>query len=451
MIYKTANINWHEGMLLLPQHFQLSDQSLLATLGDQMKAQAYHWGILEINIDQNALTESHIFSVEKVKLRMESGIWVDIPGNSYADDESFRQYPYDNDKAISIWLGIHRQENSEAYKADSLPLFEQNSSEQEFEIQVSRRVVKIFFEEPSSEFESIKIGEINRAQNSDMPVFNEKYIPPLLNYNTNRFLKEKLNHLVLSLKDHSDILRYKISNPNFYQKNDTMIALKSFSQAQIETSSWLILSQMTETEKFNTAQVREKKTLHPYVLYIELLRLWGSLIIFQQSEMEVMPQYQHDRLSDTFGPLFKSLNNLLDQEKKSNIEVREFVNSNNRWLCRIEREWLYEDSRFYISINTERLKNPDADYLTKQGVKIAPKSQIDNLVAHRKTGMIYKPIRPVPPGLPDRSDLQYYKLDIDPDQPFWDYIKRELTIVLRDISFSEIPEIKLFIEKKQEK
>ena len=442
MNFQTAHINWRDGMLLLPEHFKHSDQSMQRTIEDQMKAQVYYWGILKFDIDTNALTESHIFSIKKAKFRMKSGVWVDIPGNSYADFESFREYTYDHHNPLPVWLGIYRQNSEDASKTDSIPIDDSINSNQHSEIQIQRRRVKIFFEAPSNEYESIQVGEITRSQYSEMPVFNDSYIPPLMDFNASHVLKKKLNKLVLTLKDQSEILRNTISKPYFFKKNDNATSLKMMSMAQVETSSWLILSQLEQTEG-----------IHPYVLYMELIRLLGSLIVYQFSELDMIPLYQHNQLFHTYDQLFELLDQLFDKEKKTNIESRNFINNNeDRWLCRLDREWLFgENIRFYICVNTERLKNPTDNYLYDEGIIVAPKSRIDALFAQRKEGFKYKRAKPVPPGLPDRSDLQYYRLNIDPDDVLWDLIKRDPTLVLRGLNSVQVPEIKLYVEKDQEK
>jgi type VI secretion system protein ImpJ len=443
MSFQTANVNWYDGMLLLPQHFQHSDRSLTATIEDQLKCQPFHWGIQELDIDRNAFSDSQIFSISKAKLRMESGVWIDIPGNAHADFVTFREYSYQNDEAIPVWLGITRQDTEESYKIGSIPLETSEDLNQSFEIPICRRQVTIFFEEPSREYESMKIGEIKRATYSNMPVFNETYIPPLLDINSSRHLNEKLDSLVLALQDQSGILRHKTSKPSFFKQNDVMSIIKGFTKAQVETNSWMQLSQYSKT-----------KSLHPYVLYLELLRLWSNLVLFDDpTELNSVPEYQHGKLSNIFDYLFQSISQKMEGERKSNIERRDFINDGSRWICRIERAWMFEATRFFVCINTERLKNPSDDFFTREGVYIAPNSQIDALFASRKfdKGFNYKKMRTIPTGMPDRSNLQYYELKLDPNHTYWDHMKRELKLALRDIQLSDIPEITLYVEKKKEK
>ena len=54
-VYK---VQWHEGMLLSPQHFQYSEQRLEQLLYTAGLSSAYTgWGILELEIDQNLLAQ----------------------------------------------------------------------------------------------------------------------------------------------------------------------------------------------------------------------------------------------------------------------------------------------------------------------------------------------------------------------------------------------------------
>lgn len=72
-------IQWAEGMLLTPQHFQQQDHYWQAMLQfSRALQQPYHWGIVDCQIDQAALHEGQLV-VEKLQAVMPSGLFVQYP------------------------------------------------------------------------------------------------------------------------------------------------------------------------------------------------------------------------------------------------------------------------------------------------------------------------------------------------------------------------------------
>lgn len=72
-------VQWHEGMLLAPQHFQQQDlrHELFATY-HTMLASPFHWGVVRLNIDQSALV-SGLFRVLDLEAIMPDGLIVRTP------------------------------------------------------------------------------------------------------------------------------------------------------------------------------------------------------------------------------------------------------------------------------------------------------------------------------------------------------------------------------------
>ena len=74
-----AAVQWHEGMLLSPQHFQqngLRAQALQSYL--MLAAAPYHWGIKQLEIDPNAL-QVGTFALTGLEATMPDGLLVAYP------------------------------------------------------------------------------------------------------------------------------------------------------------------------------------------------------------------------------------------------------------------------------------------------------------------------------------------------------------------------------------
>ena len=68
-------IQWHEGMLLAPQHFQQADLRSEGLLHYHTSVGApFHWGIRRLQIDGRALA-SGIFHVSEIEVSCPMGPW----------------------------------------------------------------------------------------------------------------------------------------------------------------------------------------------------------------------------------------------------------------------------------------------------------------------------------------------------------------------------------------
>jgi type VI secretion system protein ImpJ len=72
-------VQWHEGMLLTPQHFQLEARRIEALVSAQARAAApYLWGVARLEIDRSALLAG-LFRITAVEALMGDGLTLSIP------------------------------------------------------------------------------------------------------------------------------------------------------------------------------------------------------------------------------------------------------------------------------------------------------------------------------------------------------------------------------------
>ncbi len=104
-------ILWHEGLLLMPQHFQAADQYHEASLNYRMMSfNPFSWGIHSIEIDQGLLLQG-VFRVEHLSAVMPDGQIVnfnrknsgDIKLEIIVDATAAAQ-----EEGLSLWLTIPR-------------------------------------------------------------------------------------------------------------------------------------------------------------------------------------------------------------------------------------------------------------------------------------------------------------------------------------------------------
>ena len=81
-LIKLARLNWYLGQTLLPEHFQVQEDALLAELRlrTSLSGAPAH-GVVRLACNQTMLQEG-LLSISALTVVMRNGLLIDIPGNS---------------------------------------------------------------------------------------------------------------------------------------------------------------------------------------------------------------------------------------------------------------------------------------------------------------------------------------------------------------------------------
>ena len=99
---------WHQGLLLQPQHFQLSDlhhQSLLKPFYSLFEP--YLWGVGEREIQEAALV-NRSFELLKGEFLFPDGTYVVFPGNAILTTRSFDDAWVEGGKPFTVFIGLRK-------------------------------------------------------------------------------------------------------------------------------------------------------------------------------------------------------------------------------------------------------------------------------------------------------------------------------------------------------
>lgn len=453
MIHRTAEINWHEGMFIQPQHFQANDRRLAFQISEQTALNPFWWGVAVMAIDKDAL-EGYRFNLYSCKLRLRNGTWINIPGNAVMPVKFFQEKMQAHDGALPVWIGVrcpedHRprvhqlgEDNIGAVKtsvAREIFIEDENTGDNEQSVQIKLWNIRTFLgEPPGDEYESIKIGEIIRSGQTDLPVMNPAYIPPLLNIGASSEFMEKLKNLSIHLNNQAVFLRREISNQRSALTSDPVKVLDNMLRVQATTGFGLVLEQLQAVDE-----------THPLQVYLELVRLAGYLAPLSPDVSLDIPAYNHNNLTDVMNRLYTIIWSLLDGGSVPDFAERTFEIKEDRRTCRIDQDWLDNELPAYLCVDADVAESDLNATLNDLRVKIGPPSIIDRLMAERKKGMSCQRIRRIPMGLQDRSGLNYYYVDLSRRSPFRQEMSKDLSLEIRGIPANLLSRMKLFIQLKK--
>jgi len=450
---ETADIHWYEGMFLLPHHHQtVTRRSLMLEREKTISVNPFWWGIVDLQINATALSGNRL-KVDRAVLRLKDGTWLNIPDNAYAAEKSFTEDLHHLDETLNVWFAVRRPEphrpivHNLGEETHGMPrtfvlkenkIADENSGENEQIIQSRLWNVQIEVgEKPGDEYESLKIGELTWSS-AKQPIFRNSYIPPLLNVAASEFLRDRAKNLVVKLTNQATFLQGELAAKRIALTSDPMRVLANLSRLQISSSYGLVLQQLLNVDH-----------THPFQLYLELIRLAGELVSVQPDVVLDIPPYNHDNIGGIMETVMKLVERMIEGGVVVDYIHRRFEIEGDQRVCRIDRDWLDPESgamvHIYLCITTDMTEQNVDAMLSDYRVKISPPSRIDDLLISRIRGIACQRLRRIPSGLPDKTGMHYFQMDLSNKSEFWQDLYQDLSLVIHGIPVEITSDISLYV------
>ncbi|XKM12802.1 type VI secretion system baseplate subunit TssK [Orbaceae bacterium ac157xtp] len=408
---------WNEGVFLTPQQFQ--QQMFWQTHANQHLARtnmANPWGISQLIIDTQALTNDRL-KADSVIVHFVDGTLIDteVADNLPAVRNLATDIPVDKEE-VTVYLGLpllkatganclqqdQRLEGPLRYRQEWHEVQDMFGQQSET-IAVERYALSFLFDfEEHSDYITCPIAKLKRDLNGRF-VFDNEYLPPLLNLNTqNGTLIKELDLLCVQIQ----AKRQRLMGMR-HERNQQMA---EFAVADVSLF-WLLnaLNTFEPQLKF----LRDNPTIHPENLYQTLTALTGALLTFSlANDVDGIPAYQHNNLNAVFPPLFGLVRNLLEESLPSRVLKIDLVHDKDTlWTGRLNDSRLLEEADFYLSVRSSlpgHQLQSQFPILCKAG---AP-DDVRQIIHSALSGIPIKPLSHVPAAIPMRLENQYFALDL---------------------------------------
>ena len=450
-------VHWHDGLYLLPQHFQAADahtQELiqLSTNCDH----SYYYGLKHFELALDEITNRH-FSVASCCLRTRDGTIIDLTaGQSMGrvalrpenDDEAsglnvdFSDSDPEGKLRVYVAIPLHRADGgnvstAENYRStESLVRYREIRTERQDEssgenyrnIALKVAQAKLIVAPPNvqiTNYETLPIAQID-LQGDQGPELDIEYIPPLLSIDS-------------WLPLHKDILMYlynrignRVETLGEFVRGQGITWATADGTGQ-ENLAWL--SMLNEAQCSIHALVFSRG-VHPFRAYSELCRIVGRLSIFRQSRRppEDLPKYDHDDLGRIFHWFKAVLDGLLDVPGKQRVEIRQFLGSGSQMQVTLEPSWVEPGWQWYVGVLHNGITGVECHRILGTDMlrwKLASQRQVDVLYSGQNPGLDLRPLgNQTPSVLPYRSNLSYYDLSRRP-RVVWDDVVSSKTLAIR--------------------
>ncbi|MDD9966915.1 MAG: type VI secretion system baseplate subunit TssK [Myxococcales bacterium] len=428
--YQTARVHWRMGQALLPEHFYLQEEALRSEINLRLDlSPAPVWGVGSCALNGPQLKEG-IVSVQELTLILESGVVIDVPGNTGSaqlnlndtgETECFVYVQFLSGSDIpEPRVPVNRPQ---AAGSASGPGGGRTVKVIETEEGIERIVQRIrLSSKPTSEdgqdVASFKLARFRKLETGNAWAMVPSYVPPMVCVGPSPFF----GPYVRSMGDLCGRLR-KILTVQIRDKflsHESRAAARQCLRGVFEFEAFLANVQVTEGSSRGGPELR----FHPYDVFSALHRLYLHQCAFNESEPEQeLAVYRHEDLATCFRNLLRALSAFTEktfEQRHIPFQAIEGVR-----VCELPREAPVGKATMYWLIKKRRA-NVDLD-LT--GVKLASASRIHMVHQRALSGIPYRKLESLPFENDFSSEVDIFELVRGAE---WDHVIQEGSIAFLD-------------------
>ncbi len=230
------------------------------------------------------------------------------------------------------------------------------------------------------------------------------YVPPLLSFAAHPGLLTQLDNLLTQLS----AKRQRLMG----MRRESNQRMADFAVADVSLF-WLLNA--LNTYQPVLADLQAHPARHPEQVYLELVKLAGSLLTFSlEHDIDKIPAYRHEHLETVFPPLMSTISTLLEASLPSRVIALVLEEHGaNRWQITLNDARLRErdGADFYLSV---RCRMPAVQLQSQfpRLCKVGTPDDVDQLINAALDGVPLQSLSHVPAAIPLRLENQYFALDL---------------------------------------
>ena len=399
-------IQWHEGMLLGPQHFQIESARVDQLVAWQVGlTQPNAWGVSELVLDENLLSNG-VIRVLNFSAVMPDGFAVDhsaelSPELDLSLDLKKLGEQADGGVAIYVVLGRSRTLRNKALPPrfvgkQHLPVEDEVSEASPVDIARSRPLLSLQAGElPSSAYVSIKLCVIKK----DNELYRRgEYEPPWLSIPQTSGQRQRANAVASQVRSKAVFLAKQMVTPSSAVE-DRVLHLEMRARLNALTQGLPLLE-----------AVLQAKQLSPYQLYLALCSQLGFLVGLRPTAVPpILPAWNHAEPGTSLSPLLDILEGFVAEISQAwRTEV--FTFNGEVFEIHLDGEWIGE--RLVVGMSGQTDKELVA---WMSGAVIGSSSVWGSLSDHRVLGATRKQVLEVPElGLRGNNGQILFSIIVDP-------------------------------------
>ena len=330
-------IQWYEGMLLAPQHFQqlnVRQEELLHY--HIMTASPFHWGIKHLVVDQVLLVDG-IFRILDMEAVMPDGL---VVCHRHGLDKSLEVdlSPFEielKQREVAVHLAVPVLKVGKKVVKGALPRFgsiagdpvpDYNTGESEMSIpRLSPRLTLLVTDTPPEKYSTFPLAKVTHK--------NETYsltdfVPPLLSVAIKSPIWDLCSALAQRLREKAVFLSERITSPS-----------SPVAGAMALETRFLIHDMVSGLPHFEA--ILNVGVCHPFTLYLSLCTLVGTMAGLGAGLVPpALPKYEHDDLRTTFETAKSYVVRMLEQGVIESHTAIVFHQENGVFSLTLRESWM---------------------------------------------------------------------------------------------------------------
>ncbi|MDR2158392.1 MAG: type VI secretion system baseplate subunit TssK [Holosporaceae bacterium] len=370
-------VQWHEGMLISPHHFQQSNnhiQLLFNAFG--ASATAFGFGVYDLKIDTSALA-SGVIRVLSARGIFQDGLYFDFDAvHDNPLEKNLADYFTANGAAIKIYLAVPTRREGENelagdmaryYSSEILNVCDENTGENAINIPVLKPRMKLLL---ANEIDGRYVGfPIFEAEKSvDGGIVGTNFLPPLISFDEHSKIAEMCREIAQIIRGKASYFSDRKDNYSRTETDESMSRLRLLIQSGLPLEAIVRIN-----------------GIPPFEVYKCLLWTIANIISINPTQLiPKLPVYDHNDLFKTFDGMLKYARDLLSYLKQR-YEIVRFDKEESIFKLQMKKEWLQKDE---IAIGIQKTFASSDDEILNwiNGVQIASESMLPMIRDKRVLG-----------------------------------------------------------------
>ena len=413
-----AAIQWHEGMMLAPQHFQVGDrrhEQLQAFHAAQ--ARPYYWGVRHLRFDEVLLVEGtcRVLELEAVlpdgtPVTHSAGQGDDLEVDLSEDEAEGQEAPLSVHLALPVRADGADDRAPDRYQSvEGGRVVDQTTGERS--VRIPRRVPQLRLlvaETPPSQYTSVPLAKVDVT---DDGFALTDYAPPRLAVSLDSVIGRQCQSTLKQVRKKARSLTERIQSPSVEPGSVQELEEKRRVQALVSTLPTV------------EAQLRSER-VHPFVLYQSLCSMAGALAgLTHRMVPPPFSAYDHDELRASYAEVLSYIRRALSEGVQETYAPVRFRATEAGFALAMEEEWLGRDLVLGIRGRPEQ----EREALRQWGEQclIGAAEHIGTMRERRILGVDRTPIERADDLIPTRSTV-LFRLDTDSE-----FLAAETDLVVR--------------------
>ncbi|OUW01355.1 MAG: hypothetical protein CBD16_05670 [Betaproteobacteria bacterium TMED156] len=370
-------IQWHEGMLLSPQHFQVESARVDEMIAlHTMAVNSNNWGVRKCRFDVSLLASGRLRILELDAL-MPNGYAIEHDVNAPDSDllelnlDEFKDHL--KDKSLDVFLGMATRRSMNDSDGISMfrslvsePVKDEVSNAVDANIPRLKTVLRLFAgDPPPGVFTSFQICSV--VNDNDVIHLGDT-LSPMVDLKAAPKLLDEIRNFIETLRGKATFIARQINGQQDTQKTEEKFFLTQRLNSLVSALPLL-------------EGIIQSKFISPYSMYLGLCNILGSLSQIRSGSLPPSPPaYDHASPHKAFKSLLGNLNNLINEVSQDYREIP-FVWNDLFFELALRREWINKT----LIIGTKGLKSSDADKWLSS-VIIGEKNSMEDLREKRVLG-----------------------------------------------------------------